>query len=94
MRTKAVWLHSNLPSVAKRHKTNDWAQNLQWKCGQSVVKTCIRRPKPGAHGLLTRGLLVFHVSPQWDSNPHWIDFKSTVSADWTMGGAGFYPTTV
>lgn len=26
------------------------------------------------------------VSPQWDSNPHWIDFKSTVSADWTMGG--------
>lgn len=23
--------------------------------------------------------------PQWDSNPHWIDFKSIASADWAMG---------
>ena len=23
--------------------------------------------------------------PQWDSNPHWTDFKSAASADWAMG---------
>lgn|GEM_PF-7099545 len=23
--------------------------------------------------------------PQWDSNPHWDDFKSSASADWAMG---------
>src|SRR5690625_3814845 len=23
--------------------------------------------------------------PRWDSNPYWIDFKSTASADWATG---------
>ncbi len=26
-----------------------------------------------------------NLYPQWDSNPHWIDFKSIASADWAMG---------
>lgn len=26
------------------------------------------------------------TSPHWDSNPDWIDFKSTASAGWAMGG--------
>lgn len=30
------------------------------------------------------------MCPQWDSNPHWIDFKSTASADWAMGATRNY----
>jgi L-amino acid N-acyltransferase YncA len=27
------------------------------------------------------------LCPQWDSNPHWADFKSAASADWAMGAS-------
>lgn len=32
------------------------------------------------HDALTGG-----ECPRWDSNPHWVDFKSTASADWATG---------
>jgi len=36
---------------------------------------------PGTHN----ADIVLTQYPQWDSNPHWIDFKSIASADWAMG---------
>jgi hypothetical protein len=42
-------------------------------CEQPEKKLRIRRPPT--------------LCPQWDSNPHWADFKSAASADWAMGAS-------
>ncbi len=39
----------------------------------------------GKQSALPASLAALSLCPQWDSNPHWADFKSAASANWAMG---------